>query len=67
VLNHLSIDAEQERDVKNRSGERQPAEKLVTVHREGTGGTGPWPDGQHAEDEAGGDRADTQGLRNLPR
>jgi hypothetical protein len=39
----------------------------VTAHREGTGGTGPWPDRQHAEDEAGGDRADTQDLCNLPR
>jgi hypothetical protein len=67
MLNHPVVDAEQEPDVKNRSGERQPAEKLVTAHREGTGGTGPWPDRQHAEDEAGGDRADTQDLRNLPR
>ena len=67
MLNHPLVDAEQEPDVKNRSVERQPAEKLVTAHREGIGGTGPWPDRKHAKDEAGGDRAGTQGLRNLPR
>ena len=67
MLNQPVVYAEQEPDVKNRSGECQPAEKLVTTQREGTGGTGPWPDRQHAEDEAGRDRADTQDLRNLPR
>ncbi len=53
--------------MENRGGECQPAEKLVTAHREGTGGAGPRPNRQYAEDEATGDRAEAQRLRDLPR
>lgn len=53
--------------MENRGGECQPAEKLVTAHREGTSGAGPRPNRQYAEDEATGDRAETQRLRDLPR
>ena len=67
MLNDPVIDAEQQPDVQNRGGECQPAEKLVTAHRESTGSAGPRPNRQHAEDEATGDRAETQGLRDLPR
>jgi hypothetical protein len=67
VLNDPVIHAEQQPDVENRGGERQPAEKLVTAQRERTGGARPRPNGQHAEDEATRDRAQAQGLRDLPR
>jgi hypothetical protein len=66
MLEDPVIDNEQQHYVENRGAEYQPAEKLVAAHCEGTGVVGPRPDRQHAEDEATGDRAETQGLRNLP-
>ena len=47
--------------------ERQPPEKLVTAQLKSPGGTGPWPECEHAEAEAGGYRAQTEGLCDLPR
>ena len=67
VLNDTVIGAEQHSDVENRGAECRPAEKLVRAQRESTRRAGPRPNGQHAEREASGDRAETQGLRNLPR
>ncbi len=53
--------------MENRGGEYRPAEKLVSAHLEGAGGTGPRPNRQHAENEATSRRAKAQGLRDLPR
>jgi hypothetical protein len=57
VLNDPVIDAQQQTDVEKRGGECQPAQKLMTAHREGTGASDPRPNRQHAEDEATGNRA----------
>ena len=57
MLNDPVIDAKQQPHVKSRSSECRPAEKLVTPEREGSGGAGPRPDGQHAEHETRGHRA----------
>ena len=66
MLNDAVISAEQQSDVENRGAECQPAQKLVTAQREGMGGAGPWPNRQHAQHEASGNRAETRGLRHLP-
>ena len=67
VLDHVVIDPEQQADVQNCGCERQPAEELVSTHTERAGGASSRANRQDAQDEAGGDRAETQYLRNLPR
>lgn len=53
--------------MENRGAESRPAEKLVTAQWEGAGGAGSRPNREHAKDQANCDRAQPQGLRDLPR
>jgi len=67
VLDDAVIGAERQSDVESRRSERYPAEELVTAQPQGLDGTGPRPHREHAENEAARDRAEAQGLCDLPR
>ena len=66
MLNDAVISAEQQSDVENRGA----AHAFPLRGHELLGwlalGAGPWPNRQHAQHEASGNRAETRGLRHLP-
>ena len=66
MLDDAGIGAEQQPDVKHCGSERPPTEQLVTAQLEGPDGAAPRPHRQHAENEASGNRAQTEDLRELP-
>lgn len=66
MFNDPVIGGEGQSDVEDCGCEHQPAEKLVMVQRERTCGSGTRSNRQHAQNEATGDRAQSQALCNFP-